>query len=469
MTIDVEDPTWTARLSQSLLKAGREAALRGDSVPISVTVAIPYVDPLSVFERAAGEDRAFWEQPSEALSMAAVGAAQQFTARGSDRFAEIDADWQRLIQSTIIEAPEGAPAGPIALGGFSFDQKRESSSRWQAFGDALLTLPHYLVVSKHGQSWLTVNEIGGLGSDDGAHAERRAAELGRLLIQQPAAQGEPVPVVGVEDELDADQWRLAAGAAIREISSGSIRKIVLAREAHASASARLDPAAILRRLRPDYHTSTLFAFARGDACFLGATPERLVRVDGTVVRADCLAGTIRCGASDDEAEALGRTLLADPKERHEHALVVEALRDVLLPRCSELVIPDAPVLLATKAVQHLHTPVEGTLKDGGNILDIVASLHPTPAAGGLPRDAALRLIREYEPFDRGWYAGPVGWVDGNGGGDFAVAIRSMLLTDDRATLFAGCGIVAGSEPEREYQESRLKMRPMLWALNAHQT
>jgi len=223
---------------------------------------------------------------------------------------------------------------------------------------------------------------------------------------------------------------------------------------------------------------------RGDTCFLGASPERLVRVDGRVVRADGLAGSTARGSTAEEDRSMGLALLASSKERHEHALVVHALRDALEPVCANLTIPGQPILLRMPNVQHLHTPVKGVLRSGNNILDLLERLHPTPTVGGVPRGAVLSRIRRYEPFDRGWYAGPVGWIDANDGGEFAVGIRSALVkgigtTDATAMraggnsesdyksevlLYAGCGIVAGSDPEAEHRESCLKLRPLLWAM-----
>jgi salicylate biosynthesis isochorismate synthase len=164
-------------------------------------------------------------------------------------------------------------------------------------------------------------------------------------------------------------------------------------------------------------------------------------------------------------------LFADPKERHEHALVVQALREALAPDCVALTVPPEPTLVRMPNVQHLHTPVDGVLRRDAHILDFVERLHPTPAVGGVPQVATLERIRACEAFDRGWYAGPVGWVDARGGGDFAIAIRSALMTNlaGRAggvRLYAGCGIVAGSDPETEYQELRLKLRPLAWGTEA---
>ena len=251
----------------------------------------------------------------------------------------------------------------------------------------------------------------------------------------------------------------------RDIDSGVVEKLVLAREVRAHADGPLAWGTVLRRLKDRYDACTTFAFARDDSCFLGSTPERLVRLTGRAVRADSVAGTAPRGETEDEDRALGHALLNDKKERKEHALVVTAVRDALEPCCAELNIQERPGLLTMPNVQHLYTPVEGMLRDDLHVLDLVARLHPTPAVGGVPQQAASSLIQAYEPFDRGWYAGPVGWFDGRGDGEFVVAIRSALLRERDALLYAGCGIVEGSDPEREYAESRLKLEPMLWALN----
>jgi menaquinone-specific isochorismate synthase len=161
--------------------------------------------------------------------------------------------------------------------------------------------------------------------------------------------------------------------------------------------------------------------------------------------------------------------MSDDKERWEHDLVVRTVEETLTAVCSDLSVPPSPTLAKMANIQHLYTPIEGNVNTGITIFDLAQRLHPTPAMGGLPRERAIDLIRSYESFDRGWYAGPIGWVDGNGEGEFAVAIRSALLKENEATLYAGCGIVADSDPEREYRESELKLQSMLWALNATQS
>jgi isochorismate synthase len=242
-----------------------------------------------------------------------------------------------------------------------------------------------------------------------------------------------------------------------------LRKVVLAREVHAAASREMDVFETLRHLRAAHRDCFVFGYWRGARAFVGATPERLVRLDGRDVRASSLAGSAKRGASPEADAAHAAALLASPKDRAEHAAVRDALRDGLDELCDDVRAPDEPSLLTLRHVHHLHTAVRATLRRGHSLLDVVARLHPTPAVGGTPREAALRFIRDHEQLDRGWYAAPIGWV-GRQGGEFAVALRSAVISGCAATLIAGCGIVADSEPELELAESELKLRPMKAAL-----
>jgi isochorismate synthase len=237
---------------------------------------------------------------------------------------------------------------------------------------------------------------------------------------------------------------------------------VLARAEQVKMRVSLETA--LRRLASDYRGCAVFAFAVGDACFMGATPERLVAVHDSTATTMALAGSFPRGASPDEDARLAERLRHDPKERLEHALVVDALREDLAPVCLRVVADAEPRIHALANVQHLVTPVRAQLRAGNGVLDVVRRLHPTPAVGGYPRERALELIREREGLDRGWYAAPLGWADARGDGEFVVGLRSALIRDGTATLFAGCGIVGASDPETEFAELGWKLRPMRNAL-----
>ena len=472
MTTPLRQAAFSEQLGRALEAGERRAAQSGEPVLVSTTARVPLTDPAELFARAKAEERVFWEQPSEGFSLVAVGAAARLTGRGDDRFSQVTAAWRGLMSRAVTDVVDPAPvAAPVCLGGFAFDPARRREPHWERYPDALLTVPRFLFTSRGGSSWLTVSALAKPGCDTRTAADAAADDLCRLLEGGVVVAGGEWPgsEVAPADEAEADRWKEAVAAVVRDVRRGTIEKLVLARRIRARILGPLEPAAVIRRLRAEYGGCTVFAFARGETCFLGATPERLVQLDAGIVRADCLAGSTARGASEDEDQALGEALFADQKERHEHALVVRALRNALGPLCSSLSVPATPNLLSMPNVQHLHTPVEGAVNGERHVLELVERLHPTPAAGGLPTRAALPLIRSYEKFDRGWYSGPVGWVDGRGGGEFVVAIRSALLRGNQALLYAGCGIVAGSDPEREYEESCLKLRPMIWALNGNQT
>ena len=439
-----------------------EAARRGERLLLahSRSGEAP-LDALKLYRRAvrAGLDAVYWEQPSRGVVLVAVGAAAQVELRGERRFPDAAAAWRALADGAVANRKDEL----LALAGFAFGAQSERATHWSAFGDGALVVPELLyrcegdrasvthaVIVRPGQ--LTDDVTFGLASllDESADDRTRSQET---------------VVAGMRNTVTADAWGGAVAALTSAIAGGGVEKVVLAREVALHAHDAIDETAALARLREGYPDCTVFAVRRGGACFLGATPERLVRVEGRTVRATCLAGSARRGADPQDDDAAGAALLADAKERREHQLVVGMIAEALTPLCREIDIPAEPGLMRMPNVQHLYTPVEGTLSGDVGVLELAERLHPTPAVGGMPRDEALRLIHKHEPFDRGWYAGPIGWLDARGNGEFAVAIRSGLVRGDEARLYAGCGIVRDSVPQREWDESLMKLRPMLCALH----
>jgi isochorismate synthase len=239
---------------------------------------------------------------------------------------------------------------------------------------------------------------------------------------------------------------------------------VLSREVSLEADAEIDITGVLRRLEVSAPESTIFAISRGSRTFLGATPERLVSLHGRQLRTMAMAGSTPRADDPETDAALAAALLASDKEREEHAVVVAMIREALAPLVEDLSIASRPEVVRLPYVQHLVTPVSGRLRDEADVLKLVERLHPTPAVGGMPRDLALELIAEEETHERGWYAGPLGWIDRHGDGEFVVALRSGVVSGREATLFAGCGIVADSDPEREWEESATKLSALGSAL-----
>jgi isochorismate synthase len=252
--------------------------------------------------------------------------------------------------------------------------------------------------------------------------------------------------------------------ALRAIAAGDLEKVVLARAVRLASQAGFPLTRVLDTLRRMHPSCASFAVGRPGGTFLGAAPEHLVQLDGRRVETAALAGSARRGRTPEEDARLARELCESKKEQAEHAVVVRALREALGQSCDEIVVPEAPRLLRLEGIQHLETPLVGRLRGEASVIELAGRLHPTPAVAGAPQQAALAWIAQREDLERGWYAGAIGVVRHDGGGEFCVALRSALLHGDTAHCFAGAGVVAGSEPDAELRETRLKLRAMLGAL-----
>ncbi len=266
---------------------------------------------------------------------------------------------------------------------------------------------------------------------------------------------------------DRDEWNHIVGLFAGAVGRGRLDKVVLGRRVALRGQLELDVANALRRMVAMAPESTTFAFFRGESAFVGATPERLVRTDGRTFETVALAGSTGRGGTPADDAARAAALLASDKEREEHAVVVDMLRASLGPLTERLDVGPGPVVLPLRHVQHLATPIRGRLRaevGPAGLLALGERLHPTPAVGGEPRGEALELIAEHEGFDRGWYAGPVGWLGADGDGELMVALRSGIVSGRSAWCFAGCGIMADSDPSREWDESCLKLRTVVSAL-----
>jgi isochorismate synthase len=362
-------------------------------------------------------------------------------------------------------------SGPTLFGGFAFDPLSVRTPLWDMFPDGLLLLPRTLFSSSSGRATLTVNAV--LQSQDDVEQSTRRIEEDIVRLFTAVAKAEQVvseqrdeDQLVVQDIRPAAEWMERVSDTVRLIRQRVYEKVVLARATRVVDRAKepFNVSATLQRLRRSYPDAYTFAIQRGERFFVGATPERLVQAQDGQLYTMALAGTAPRGASEQEDEQLGTGLLSSEKNNIEHAIVAATVREALLHFCSDVKVSDQPQLLKLKNMQHLKTPISGTLLPGCCILDIMAELHPTPAVGGVPREAALLAIRENEQLDRGWYAGPVGWIGAGGHGEFAVALRSGLVQRDQAILFAGCGIVADSDPQAEYAESCLKLEVMLRGL-----
>jgi menaquinone-specific isochorismate synthase len=411
---------------------------------------------------AATSPRTVWSTPGETkTTVVGSGAAAVLSADGPNRFETIRERADTLF-SDITTDTECEAARPRLFGGFAFHDDHTPTAPWTGFPGAQFVLPRIQVTWGDERAWLTVNAV----DTSWRVLDNRLDEARQWLssLSDPGSLPDPPGITDCERTTDRGDWRTAVNASIDRIRGGDLRKVVLA-QALRTALAENPVPDTLTRLRRTYPDCFGFLVDSADEgrCFLGATPERLVSLRGRTVETGALAGTTGRGDTPAEDEWLARELLASEKDNHEHAIVVEAIREQLDPLSTAMSTDERRVRrLAT--VQHLETPISAELAQDEHVLSLVEALHPTPAVGGLPPDRALATIRETEPFDRGWYAAPVGWFDAEGNGTFAVALRSAVTTQDVATLFAGVGIVADSDPDREWDEVQLKYRPVLDAL-----
>ena len=407
--------------------------------------------------------RTFWTAPDEA-TVVAGGAAATLTAEGRNRFAAIKERIDRVLRSGDVHAGTEA-ACPRLFGGFAFHDEGTDDDTWDGFPGAQFVLPRVQVTDTDRGTWLTVSAAGP-GASTEAVEERLDVARDRFEALDEPAPTPPPEIVSRTRTTRREAWRDSVEAAVSRIQAGDLRKVVLAQALDVTLDRPLSVPDVLARLGETYPDCYRFLVepaadaSAGRPAFFGATPERLVSRHGRTVTTDALAGTTGRGDTPAEDDWLAEELLADGKNLHEHELVADTIREQLAPFTSSISAGQCRVRrLAT--VQHLFTPITATLGGDTHVLDLVEALHPTPAVGGLPPERALATIRETEPFDRGWYAAPVGWIDAAGNGTFAVAIRSALARDAETTLFAGVGVVADSDPDREWDEVQLKYRPIL--------
>ncbi|RRJ30270.1 isochorismate synthase [Halocatena pleomorpha] len=451
----------------SRLRGGESvASFEGSLVSRSIPIDPPSFQAVL---QAAPAPRTVWAAPDDTdtestendrdPTVIGSGAAVVLRADGPARFERIRSQADALV--TDADTDTAWPARPRLFGGFAFHDDHDPTPPWTGFSGAQFVLPRIQITWKDDTAWLTTNAIG-----DSPALETRI-ERAHRWVESLSATGPTADPPGIhhrERLTDRATWRTAVTRSIDRIRAGELRKVVLAQALRATVDGKLSTADTLCRLRESYPDCFGFLVdATEGRHFLGATPERLVSLRGQSIHTGALAGTIGRGNTPEEDERLARELQESEKNAHEHDLVVNAIREQLAPFTRQITTDDRRVRrFAT--VQHLETPMSAKLAREEHVLSLVEALHPTPAVGGLPPDRALTTIRTTEPFDRGWYAAPVGWFDTEGNGSFAVALRSAVATQDVATLFAGVGIVSDSDPDDEWDEVQLKYRPVLDAL-----
>jgi menaquinone-specific isochorismate synthase len=402
------------------------------------------------------DKKIYWRDREHRFEFAGIGEAHVLDLSDNGSLAALDTLSDTLRDST----------GDIKyFGGLRFDNlcgADRHNSVWQSFGQGWLTLPRVALMVRGGRSTLACHLMpheATLSSLD-----RIAQSILDLRVDTAVCDESPM-IVTRTDSPDSDVWERNVATVLKAITDGRCQKTVLARQTSLELSTPANPWRVLTNLRHHADHLTLFGIQHNaGAVFLGASPERLYYRSGTKIESEALAGSRKRGATAEIDAILCRELLNSTKDRHEHELVVSSIRTHLSTVCDDLVVDSAPEALKVAHVQHLRTRIAGRLRSGAVDGRLLSLMHPTPAVNGYPRTSAMSLIRELEPFDRGWYAGPIGWV-GPGEAEFAVAIRSALIEGSRALVYAGAGIVEGSSPEQEWAELESKISPLISALN----
>jgi menaquinone-specific isochorismate synthase len=414
--------------------------------------------PLRSLLRVLERPRLAWGTATE--TVAAGGSAVILSANGPDRFEKIRERATTVFEDIQIVDSLPDSARPRMFGGFSFTGlSAKQNGTWEGFPDAQFVLPAVTLTVNLDGAWLTTAAT---GENARVRASKRLERWRDRVDSLPELSNAVSPGINSQTYTpNRADWRRQTRSAIERIQQGNLRKVVLAQSLSVQLQRTVPVADVLARLGQSYPSCHRFLFHPQDGkAFIGATPERLVRLQGETVDTEALAGSIGRGETTEEDEWLATQLRDSKKNATEHDIVVEAIREQLDGLTTEIETGTRTVRKLAN-VQHLQTPIRGTLTGEEHVLSLVEALHPTPAVGGLPPDEALRTIRDSEAFDRGWYAAPVGWFDANGDGTFAVGIRSAVANGSEATLFAGAGIVSDSDPDEEWDELQLKYRPIL--------
>lgn len=453
--------------TETLRGSLRQGIERGRRTLVSVTTEAEVADPCAaVFASRLASDRWFcWEQPDRGFALAALGVAHEATSRGPGRFDDVAAECLRTGHDAILDAPAGLPAGagPVWVGGFAFDPTGGSSSTWSSLAPASMVLPQLALCRADGRTFLTLNAVVGPGDDAAAVAAALSARAGalRAVASLPLLDPHPTAPARIRSARLPREFETAVEAATARIAAGEFSKVVLAREVIVEAAAAHDPAALFGALREQFPACFCFCCGTPEAAFVGASPELLVRRAGASVSTVALAGSTRRSSDPAVDDHLGEQLLRSDKDRREQRIVAERIVRALRPHAVWVQAASEPEIVKVANIQHLATPVIAQLAEPHAAIELAGMLHPTPAVGGEPWPRPAAAIAELEQMDRGWYAAPVGWMDATEDGEFCVALRSALLRDRAAHLFAGVGVVAGSDPAAELAETEVKLGALL--------
>jgi menaquinone-specific isochorismate synthase len=470
---------------------------------VTLFTAAPKMEALPFLRESRGVERFFWSEPANngnPLVIAGSGIAAEVIVppalRGeqglgaenlNSRYSWVTQQTSKLFIGVLIEEVDFSGINrldghsemyqllrPRLFGGFAFQEEFTPDNTWSVFNPAHFILPHYLLIQLGDLRYLAINAVVSVEDDPVTTIDALKEALAARLAQHQEKVSE-TPAPAKPDwvyPMTPSTWHELIEAAKKEMVTGQLQKVVLARVCEIRFEDAVDIVSVLGFLDQNYGDCYRFLFEPvPNHAFFGATPELLIKKEGTHIETMALAGSAARGRTKSEDGELVQDLLASLKERHEHQLVVDEIITQLRHLTDKLEFPDQPETLRLKNIHHLQTPIRGILKKGRsiNVIDLVQRLHPTPALGGVPADRSMDFLQRVEPVTRGWYAGPIGWIDNQLDGVFAVGIRSAVTQHERVWLYAGAGIIQASEADREWEETKLKFKPILESLGVNES
>lgn len=452
----------SAKDALSLFEQAKQAASAKQSTLLSVVTELPAdTNLIDIFEQAASSfrgERFFWQDPEKNYLFVGLGVSSRYISDDENVYQGL-ADRIAKLKENMVTSSNELGTGPIFMGGFRFDQEGNYSKEWHHFKAATFYLPLYLLTKVAGKIYLTINTF--VFPDDNSKKWTAIMDQWERIVNESKPKI-IAPELTLAEEIDTEYFLQTTQEVIDLIThSEKVNKVVVARKMALKFGKQVDNNYLLEAMLATQENNYFFIMENGNSTFFGTPPERLVSLTNDELLSACIAGSAPRGLTPAEDEKLGNDLLSSSKNIKEHHYVVTYMQEKLARYTKDLAIETKPKLLKNRDIQHLYIQIKAKKSSNSDLLQLLQTIHPTPALGGSPQKMATQIIRLKEALDRGFYGAPLGWIDFNGNGDFAVAIRSGLITDANGYLYAGCGIVADSIPEQELQETAVKFKPML--------
>lgn len=441
-------------VTQNLETLSGQARSFSQPTLVSFELILDNADVLSWLHAQPDPVKCYWSDRESLFEAGGVGEADRLQSNQPVSYSELFSDLNQRLSYMSGSARY--------YGGFRFNDSTSSDKHWQPFGTYTFVLPRYELCRTPSETRFSCNVLIKNAGEAATLLNRAAIDAGNLQLSPSVAEENHLPaILSRTDTPDFNGWRDMIGQSLKSFANGEMEKIVLARKTTIQFDSHIQPFVFMRYLRRDISRAFHFYFQPCAECgFIGATPERLYKRTGRMIETEAVAGTRPRSAVVEEDERLGCELLNSEKDAREHDYVRQTIRQAITDLCDQIEANGEVTLLKLSRVQHLYNRFKARLQDGCSDAEILHLLHPTPAVGGVPKAVAVQKIAALEPFDRGWYTGPVGWVS-RSGAEFAVAIRCGLIEGDRLQVFTGAGIVQGSDPESEWQEIEDKLGSFL--------